>query len=213
MNRSMINTSSPAVFFNKHAGGGFVSNNGNNGMGYRLFQEPFDLTPFKKPYHDEFSGHFDNQFGENSNPPNFPESNTQSEVVDGYIDYPMTLQWSSNRAIRKKNPGTPNDFFKSKLKFGPGFFDTGFGEEESNGYPKEYKETERSSQETHKIFQLKEEPKNFTDDSLLNAVKIESFKDQKSMKTPNKKRSEDFKTTCRSTPASRGNDNNENCLV
>ena len=207
--RTALNASSPNIFLNRNLqySSHFAHNSQNNNMKYNFYPEAFEMTPIKKPFPDEYSANFDNQFGENSNPPNFPESNThtQSEAVESFFDNPMVRVWGFDSSKAKKKVNPSNDFFKSRqLKFGPGYFNPTFDhyEEEPHDFvPKEFKRFDKASQESNKDLAIKQEPEKNIEDLSAIRVKIESFKDQK---TPNKKRSEDFKTTCRSTPASRG---------
>ena len=110
---------SPVSYFNANVGF-----NANNNGKYGNSQESLSLTPLRVPkkYSDDYYAPYDSNF-ENSNPRPFGEFQTSQEVVDNNTnDYPLSLIWNHDKALKQKTTG-PNDLFMNerKMSFGPSF--------------------------------------------------------------------------------------------
>ena len=207
---ALQNSYSPLTYFpsNMNLSSQYNHHTFNHNTKSNHSQESFGLTPqrsFNK-YSDDYYNFYEY---DHSNPQPFRDLGVPPEFSEHFNDNPMNLVWSGHDSSRppKQKFTVPTDFSHNKLSFSnefgtpvtyvndPGMNTAGFG------YDAYQDNQVKAQQGPEKILVTKIEPH-----SLVHShANFSVSKDFNEVRTPNKsKQSADFKTTCKSTPLSKG---------
>lgn len=229
--RSVMNLSaSPNIFFAQHNSGysHFNPNTFINNMSSNHSKESFGLGPFRKLHTsnvmlDDYYAHYEsNAENSNHNTLKFQDHNADS------TSFQMHFLWSNDPSKTPKPKGLAAevpDFLPKTMSFAPTFngYEDNDGDMQENGFhyqiggPQSQSQTPKIKQEAvaeaKKSINVKVEAKSSVETKTMtsppSAQKQENISDYQvksgsAMKTPtNKRRIEELKTTCKSTPVSK----------